>query len=131
MKKLITTFLLLTAFLFSSVSPLFSQNYQELYQEALIKEEGEASLLEAIDIYNQIVEDKKIEENRGLLHGLGKDREKKLSDEILKLEDKKAEYKEYIDLLDNIEKTKDAVQKNIQSWNDLGSCQNEVINMLE
>ena len=52
MKKLITTFLLLTAFLFSSVSPLFSQNYQELYQEALIKEEGEGSLLEAIDIYN-------------------------------------------------------------------------------
>jgi Tol biopolymer transport system component len=71
MKKLITTFLLLTAFLFSSVSPLFSQNYNELYQEALIKEEGEGSLLEAIDIYNQIVEAKKADlvlQAKALLH---------------------------------------------------------------
>jgi len=71
MKKLITTFLLLTAFLFSSVSPLFSQNYQELYQEALIKEEGEGSLLEAIDIYNQIVEEKNADlllQAKALLH---------------------------------------------------------------
>lgn len=71
MKKLITIFLLLTALLFSSINPLFSQNYNELYQEALIKEEGEGSLLEAIDIYNQIVEAKKADlvlQAKALLH---------------------------------------------------------------
>lgn len=71
MKKLVTTFMLLTALFFSSISPLFSQNYQTLYQEALIKEEGEGSLLEAIEIYNQIVEDKNAEpllQAKALLH---------------------------------------------------------------
>ena len=71
MKKIITTFLLLTALSFSSINPLFSQNYNELYQKALIKEEGEGSLLEAIDIYNKIVEDKKADlllRAKALLH---------------------------------------------------------------
>lgn len=71
MKNLVTTFMLLTALSFSGISPLFSQNFQELYQKALIKEEGEGALLEAIDIYNQIVEDKNAEpllQAKALIH---------------------------------------------------------------
>ena len=43
------------------VNKSFTQEAKQLYQKGLQKEEGEGSLLEAIDIYNQIVEDKKAE----------------------------------------------------------------------
>ena len=71
MKKLIATFMLLLALSLSSFSTLFSQNFQEQYQKALIKEEGEGSLLEAIDLYYQIVEDKNADlllQAKALLH---------------------------------------------------------------
>ncbi|MFC2096773.1 tetratricopeptide repeat protein [Bacteroidota bacterium] len=59
MKTLITTFLFITAITLANVSPAFSQSSEQLFQKGVIKEEGEGSLLEAIDIYNQVVEDKK------------------------------------------------------------------------
>lgn len=71
MKNLLASFILLTALSFGSISPLFSQNFQELYQISLIKEEGEGSLLEAIEIYNQIVENKNADlvlQAKALLH---------------------------------------------------------------
>ena len=61
MKTLIKTFLLVTAITLANVTPSFSQSSEQLFQKGVIKEEGEGSLLEAIDIYNQIVEDKKAE----------------------------------------------------------------------
>src|SRR5210317_182995 len=35
--------------------PVFSQNQEQLFQQALMKEEGEGALQEAIDIYSKIV----------------------------------------------------------------------------
>lgn len=38
------------------IEPVFSQNQEQLFQQALMKEEGEGALQEAIDIYSKIVE---------------------------------------------------------------------------
>jgi len=75
--------------------------------------------------------DKEIEEKRNLLGGQDKKKVGKLSDEILELNAKKDKYKEYLDLLDNKEKTEDALEKNALFWNDLNNCENEVTNLIE
>ncbi|MCK4748156.1 MAG: tetratricopeptide repeat protein, partial [Bacteroidales bacterium] len=53
------------------ISPSFSQESTKLYQKGLIKEEGEGSLQEAIEIYNQVVDDVSAERSlraKALLH---------------------------------------------------------------
>ncbi len=54
--KLLFKSLIIMAFLFGSTVSLVAQNPKQLYQKALIKEEGEGLLQEAIDIYEKIVE---------------------------------------------------------------------------
>ena len=51
--KLLTLLLILVI---GNFTPLFSQSPEELFQKGMIKEEGEGSLQEAIDIYNEVVE---------------------------------------------------------------------------
>jgi Tol biopolymer transport system component len=48
--------LLLPILAIGLLSPVLAQNPEALYQQGLIKEEGEGSLLEAIDIYKQVSE---------------------------------------------------------------------------
>lgn len=50
--KLLTLLLMLVI---GNSMPLFSQSPEELFQKGMIKEEGEGSLQEAIDIYNEVV----------------------------------------------------------------------------
>lgn len=55
----------------AGTSPLYSQNAEQLYQKALMKEEGEGNLPEAIEIFNSIVEDSNAEDAlqaKALLH---------------------------------------------------------------
>ena len=59
--KLIPLFIIL---LTVCVEPSFSQDAEQLFQKGLIKEEGEGSLQEAIDIYNQVAEN--VSANRSL-----------------------------------------------------------------
>jgi len=51
--KLLTLLLILVL---GNFTPLFSQSPEELFQKGMIKEEGEGSLQEAINIYNEVVE---------------------------------------------------------------------------
>jgi len=44
-----------------AAEPVFSQNQEQLFQKALMKEEGEGALQEAIDIYTKIVENSSAE----------------------------------------------------------------------
>src|SRR5210317_70958 len=44
-----------------AAEPVFSQNQEQLFQQALMKEEGEGALQEAIDIYTKIVENSSAE----------------------------------------------------------------------
>lgn len=64
-------FLVIMAFILGSVSPIYSQNSEQLYQKGLMKEEGEGELSEAIAIYNKILENKdatKSLQAKALLH---------------------------------------------------------------
>lgn len=64
-------FLVIMAFILGSVSPIYSQNSEQLYQKGLMKEEGEGELSEAIVLYNQIVENQdaaKSLQAKALLH---------------------------------------------------------------
>ena len=56
MKTIILTAVLITAFLAADLLPSAAQSAEKLYQKGLMKEEGEGSLREAIDLYNQIAE---------------------------------------------------------------------------
>jgi len=56
MKTLVTTVLLACIIFFGQVTPSFSQNYEQLFQKGMIKEEGEGALQEAIDLYKQVVD---------------------------------------------------------------------------
>lgn len=48
---------LLIIMIIGNNSPSFSQKPEQLFQKGLVKEEGEGSLQEAIDIYNKVVDD--------------------------------------------------------------------------
>lgn len=53
------------------ISPVLAQETEKLYQKGLVKEEGEGSLQEAIDIYMQVVDDASAERSlraQALLH---------------------------------------------------------------
>ena len=63
MKTLFTILMLVSALILGSVTPSFSQSSEQLFQKGVIKEEGEGSLQEAIDIYIQIVENKDADES--------------------------------------------------------------------
>jgi len=68
LSKLIALFVIL---LISYHTPSFSQDAEKLYQKGLVKEEGEGSLQEAIDIYNQVVENTSADRSlraKALLH---------------------------------------------------------------
>ena len=56
MKTIVLTAVLITAFLAADLLPSAAQSVEQLYQKGLMKEEGEGSLREAIDLYNQIAE---------------------------------------------------------------------------
>lgn len=68
LSKLLALFVIL---LISYITPSFSQESEKLFQKGLVKEEGEGSLQEAIDIYNQVVENTTAERSlraKALLH---------------------------------------------------------------
>lgn len=76
--RLLVKALVIMVFIFGSLYPLYSQNYKQLYQKGLIKEEGEGLLQEAIEIYTKIVENSDAERSlqaNALLH-IGKCYEK-------------------------------------------------------
>jgi len=53
------------------ISPSLAQESEKLYQKGLVKEEGEGSLQEAIEIYNQVVDDESADRSiraQALLH---------------------------------------------------------------
>lgn len=69
--SLLSLLILMVILLAGSVLPSFSQESEKLFQKGLIKEEGEGSLNEAIDLYNQVVEDASAERSlraKALLH---------------------------------------------------------------
>lgn len=71
MKTRIVLLLLTAALIMANTSPLYSQNAEQLYQKALMKEEGEGNLQEAINIYNQIAQNESAEISiraKALLH---------------------------------------------------------------
>ncbi|MCK5764571.1 MAG: PD40 domain-containing protein [Bacteroidales bacterium] len=71
MKRLIITIILATAILVGSITPLYAQSPDKLFQKGLIKEEGEGALDKAINIYNKIVENKNADKSlqaKALLH---------------------------------------------------------------
>ena len=57
MKALITSCFVVFVIALTNVTPSFSQNSEQLFQKAHMKEEGEGNLNEAIVIYTQIAED--------------------------------------------------------------------------
>ena len=72
MKILRATILVVTVFLISgTTTPTIAQNPQQLYQQALIKEEGEGALQAAIDLYDQIANNSSADKSlqaKALLH---------------------------------------------------------------
>jgi len=68
MKQLVNI-LVITAFIFGSNYPLIAQNYEQIYQKGLIKEEGEGALQDAIALYNQIADNSNAEKSF-MLHPL-------------------------------------------------------------
>jgi len=71
MRTLSALYLLTAALILGSAAPSFSQSPEQSFQKGLMKEEGEGALLEAIDIYNKIVESKDAESAlraKALLH---------------------------------------------------------------
>lgn len=67
----IKLFALLGILVIANPEPAQAQKSEEQFQKGLIKEEGEGSLLEAIDIYNDVVEDESAERSiraTALLH---------------------------------------------------------------
>lgn len=90
--KLLVKALVIIAFIYGSNCTLYAQSYKQIYQKGLIKEEGEGLLQEAIDLYNQIVEnseaDRSLQAN-ALLHigscyeKLGKKQASKAYEKIL------------------------------------------------
>ncbi|MEN8194547.1 MAG: hypothetical protein ABFS12_17135, partial [Bacteroidota bacterium] len=56
MKQLLI-YLLFFGLLFSPETSLYAQDAEKLFQQGMIKEEGEGNLNEAIDIYTQLVND--------------------------------------------------------------------------
>ena len=63
--------ILLLVLLISHHTPTLAQEAEKLYQKGLVKEEGEGSLQEAIDIYNQVVENTSADRSlraKALLH---------------------------------------------------------------
>ncbi len=62
---------LIVVLIIGNCAPAFSQGSEKLFQKGLVKEEGEGALQEAIDIYNQVVEDESAERSlraKALLH---------------------------------------------------------------
>lgn len=71
MKTYIAAFPIIIALIFGSVTPLFSQNPELLFQQGLVKEEGEGSLYEAIELYIKIVDNQDADKSikaKALLH---------------------------------------------------------------
>jgi len=56
MKTLFATILISAAIILSGIAPSVAQNSEQLFQKAMMKEEGEGSLMEAIDLYKQLVD---------------------------------------------------------------------------
>ena len=54
--KSIITILLIVTFVFGSSNAAYSQNPEQIYQKALVKEEGEGALLDAINLYKQVAD---------------------------------------------------------------------------
>ena len=54
-------YVLLVILAIGILSPLQAQNPEAQFQQGLIKEEGEGSLLEAIEIYSEVVKDESAE----------------------------------------------------------------------
>lgn len=54
--KPIITFLIIVSFVVGSSLAVYSQNPEQVYQKALVKEEGEGALLEAINLYKQVAD---------------------------------------------------------------------------
>jgi Tol biopolymer transport system component len=70
MKTFAATFLLTSILVITGITS-FAQNAEQLYQKGLMKEEGEGNLLEAINIFNHIVEDQNADkaiQAKALLH---------------------------------------------------------------
>lgn len=83
---------LIVILLMGNITPAFSQGSEKLFQKGLVKEEGEGSLQEAIDIYNQVVEDVSAERSlraNALLHvgicyeKLGQEKAKKTYEKLI------------------------------------------------
>ena len=71
MKLLKTIILLVLAILIGGNTPTFSQSPEQIYQKGLMKEEGEGSLLAAIDLYEQIANNSSADHSlqaKALLH---------------------------------------------------------------
>ena len=69
--SVIKLFALLGILVIANPEPTLAQKPEEHFQKGLIKEEGEGSLLEAIDIYNEVAEDESAERSlqaKALLH---------------------------------------------------------------
>ena len=65
------TCLLFTFIFLATFTPCFAQSPEQLFQKGLIKEEGEGSLNEAIDIYKKIVKNNDADKSlraKALLH---------------------------------------------------------------
>ena len=56
MKRIIICIIILTALITCRINPSLAQTAEQIYQKGLIKEQGEGSLQEAIDLYNQIAD---------------------------------------------------------------------------
>ncbi len=71
MKTRIVTTLLTAVFLVTAALPANAQSTEQLFQEGIMKEEGEGNLPEAIEIFNSIVEDSEADDAlqaKALLH---------------------------------------------------------------
>ena len=71
MKTRIIIGLLTTFFLFTGITTSLSQTAEQQYQKGLMQEEGEGNLLEAINIYNSVVENQNADQSlqaKALLH---------------------------------------------------------------
>ncbi|MBT6005297.1 MAG: tetratricopeptide repeat protein, partial [Prolixibacteraceae bacterium] len=71
MKTLSINLILVIFLVVGSVYPLMAQTPEQLYQKGLMKEEGEGNLVEAINIYNLIVENQNADQSlqaKALLH---------------------------------------------------------------
>lgn len=71
MKSLWTSFVLIAAFTVANDLPISAQSQEQLYQEGLMKEEGEGALQDAIALYSQIADNTSADQSlraKSLLH---------------------------------------------------------------